>query len=479
MNAPRTRFGMSRFFVPWLLALLGILPVACFSSNSVQCPTGIVCPAGQKCALNQQACIRTDCGDGVRQPGEACDDGNLIDNDGCSSDCKSDESCGNGILDKGRGEVCDDGNNDPTDKCSADCKSDNTCGNGIIDVAKGEVCDDGNNRDGDNCSADCKSTEICGNGVTDRIKGEVCDDGNTVGGDGCSADCKSGERCGNGIPELAEECDQGSNNGQTKDCLLTCKRAVCGDGFVWQGHEECDGDPKCNPTCKRDQHGDGIVNPNNGEECDPGSAGETAKCTKDGKVSFCGDGYTNHAALEDCDDGNGDSCGTCNATCNTVQFAPAKGTITITGNALPKNNDWLCLRSGEEQVCFQFKIGGSLVNPPPQTISLEMSDTATKVADKISTAISTHQFHNPTTRIKVEKSIPGTDVVLTLTQDKNGTFGNRPLFTTVLAQGFVVEGMSQGQGHLCAEKIGCTTDDVCDSGHCKFGSDGRKQCSPP
>jgi cysteine-rich repeat protein len=45
------------------------------------------------------------CGDGVRDPGEACDDGNTTGGDGCSADCKSTEVCGNGIVDPG--EECD------------------------------------------------------------------------------------------------------------------------------------------------------------------------------------------------------------------------------------------------------------------------------------------------------------------------------------------------------------------------------------
>src|SRR5262252_7744578 len=68
--------------------------------------------------------------------------------------------CGDAKLDPG--EVCDDGNNVDGDGCSADCKSDETCGNGIVDVAKGELCDDGNTVGGDACSADCKSDESCG-----------------------------------------------------------------------------------------------------------------------------------------------------------------------------------------------------------------------------------------------------------------------------------------------------------------------------
>lgn len=47
----------------------------------------------------------TSCGDGVKNPGEVCDDGNRINGDGCSANCKSLEVCGNNITDLG--EECD------------------------------------------------------------------------------------------------------------------------------------------------------------------------------------------------------------------------------------------------------------------------------------------------------------------------------------------------------------------------------------
>ena len=43
------------------------------------------------------------CGDGYLDPGEECDDGNLVDDDGCSSECEveyfeRDYACGTGCL---------------------------------------------------------------------------------------------------------------------------------------------------------------------------------------------------------------------------------------------------------------------------------------------------------------------------------------------------------------------------------------------
>ncbi len=60
-----------------------------------------------------------DCGNGVVEAGEQCDDGNLVAGDGCSASCRL-EVCGNGIRDAG--EQCDDGNTVSGDGCSAGCR---------------------------------------------------------------------------------------------------------------------------------------------------------------------------------------------------------------------------------------------------------------------------------------------------------------------------------------------------------------------
>ncbi len=76
------------------------------------------------------------CGDGIVEPGEACDDGNAMGGDGCSSYCQVEPGyhcagtpstctfvCGNYVIDYGDGETCDDGNTTAGDGCSNLCQT--------------------------------------------------------------------------------------------------------------------------------------------------------------------------------------------------------------------------------------------------------------------------------------------------------------------------------------------------------------------
>ena len=189
------------------------------------------------------------CGNGVRDGGEACDDGNLVAGDGCDATCTLDAVCGNGVATARRGlrrrqprrpataaratcarvarlrrrrrssgsEACDDGNLVDGDGCSRDLhrRGRRVCGNGVRE--RGEACDDGNAVAGDGCRANC-TARACGDGIRDPA--EACDDGNLVGGDGCRPGC-SIERCGDGIHDANEGCDDG-NLVSGDACSSTC-----------------------------------------------------------------------------------------------------------------------------------------------------------------------------------------------------------------------------------------------------------------
>lgn len=154
------------------------------------------------------------CGNGAVETGEECEDGNMVDGDGCSAACHIEVPaiCGNSILETGEG--CDDGNTVSGDGCDSACHVEAiapVCGNFILEA--GEECDDGNLMNDDGCDAVCHAepSPICGNGILERDEG--CDDNNTVGGDGCDSTCHVeaiAPVCGNGTLETGEECDDGN-----------------------------------------------------------------------------------------------------------------------------------------------------------------------------------------------------------------------------------------------------------------------------
>jgi len=136
-----------RMLTPFLTLAIG----ACMPDRGqlTECSDGTVCPDGTACApaggtcvdpdqltacdgrvdgdscdlagalgtCDRGVCIANGCGDGVKKPEEACDDGNNVGGDGCSADCQILESCGNGVVDDG--EDCDDANTNATDRCDA------------------------------------------------------------------------------------------------------------------------------------------------------------------------------------------------------------------------------------------------------------------------------------------------------------------------------------------------------------------------
>ncbi len=283
------------------------------SGDCLTVEAGFTCPTAGGLGGPCEAVVEERCGDGRLAFGEGCDDGNDVDDDGCSNQCVVAEGydcpqpgqrcqlirwCGDGY--QTGSEDCDDGSADGVpvggDGCSAECtvEPDYACPNpgqpciSLVDCGDGvragsETCDDNNLESGDGCSETCSVEDgwecpvdapcrplACGDGIAVAL--EECDDGNPDEGDGCSSSCEV---------EEGYACEVGGG-----PCLAT----TCHDGAV-EGTEQCedgnyDTGDGCSPSCKFEPSCvDGV--------CEP----------------VCGDGLKLDS--EACDDGNtrtGDGC---------------------------------------------------------------------------------------------------------------------------------------------------------------------------
>ncbi|HEY4181539.1 MAG TPA: DUF4215 domain-containing protein [Kofleriaceae bacterium] len=330
-----------KWLVVAVLCVAGCVQPDLTTCGSNSCPSGLTCQPSGICVSTDQlsscsgkadatdcvygtnagicvsgACLAVNCGNDIVEQGEVCDDGNRSSGDGCSFDCQSKETCGNGYVDFVAGEQCDDGNLLGNDGCEANCMLP-ACGDHVVNTAAGEECDDGNQVDGDGCSRDCVSDETCGNHVRDP--GEECDDGNHADHDGCQSNCKI-QRCGDGIVDTGEQCDDG-NFDNADNCLNTCKTPTCGDGFIWLTHEECDDGNRddtdaCPSNCLSARCGDGFIH-RGFEGCDDPTQIASGCCHADCTRPSCGDSIVE--CDEYCDDGNHD----CKEQC--TEYCPAGG----------------------------------------------------------------------------------------------------------------------------------------------------------
>ena len=326
------------------------------------------------------------CGDGIVSPGEACDDGNLLDGDCCSSTCQNEppgsQTCGQGVCartvaecENGFPVICIPGN--PTEAITeVSCDNqDNDC-DGLVDedisqtcytgppgtlnigICRGgtETCTAGvfgpcigevlpqTETCGNSLDDDCDGLvdeECCGNGMCDPTETsctcpedcgpETCGNAFCCGADGetscsCPADC--GSSCGDGCCNGGETCAS-----CPADCALGC-----GDGCCTGGEDTCTCSADCGSSC-----GDGCCNSaetcdscpadcgpccgdgikDTGEECDGADdAACPGRCLTDCTCDLCGNGTPDPG--EECDDGNVVGGDGCSSICETEPQSPGQ-----------------------------------------------------------------------------------------------------------------------------------------------------------
>jgi len=224
---------------------------------------------GGRLALARYEGTLAACGNGVTEPPESCDDGNVTPADGCDPSCAVET----GFACIGMPSVCTPG-----------------CGDGTIGGS--EACDDGGVAAGDGCDATCQldpgwtctgeptsCASVCGD--SRLVGGEACDDGNTNDGDCCAATCQFESAGGPCLDEgdvcTSDTCGAGAVCQHTF-VLELCP--VCGDGLV-MGDEECDDDNTtsgdcCDASCQLEPVGQPCVD--DGDLCSNDTCGAGGVC---------------------------------------------------------------------------------------------------------------------------------------------------------------------------------------------------------
>lgn len=99
----------------------------------------------------------TQCGNGLQELGEDCDDGNTADGDDCPATCRN-AACGDGV--RAGSEECDDGNTSNADACTNTCET-ARCGDGFVQEGV-EECDDAAPAGGTACVSCELAAATCG-----------------------------------------------------------------------------------------------------------------------------------------------------------------------------------------------------------------------------------------------------------------------------------------------------------------------------
>ncbi|MBU1179516.1 Ig-like domain-containing protein [Patescibacteria group bacterium] len=258
--------------------------------------------------IDSGTCQIGQCGDGVKQATEICDDGQNNGKYGfCNTDCSElAQHCGDGT--KNGPEQCDLGpkNGLYASGCSWDCKLPGLkCGDNIIQIDPADPTKE-------QCDGNSETTQKEVDGSACPISGGYPTYNTRACTEKCVWDAWSGcvvsGSCGNSIKEGTEQCDDGLSSGNTDSCIIDptsnymCKLAVCGDGFIRSGKELCDNGIENGVACSA----------NYGLTCNYCSLACTV-ITKTG--DYCGDTVKN--GPEQCD---GIDFGSPASTCNDYGY---------------------------------------------------------------------------------------------------------------------------------------------------------------
>lgn len=313
--------------------------------------TGQLLAAGHKAERNQQRGSRYfgivskhltfECSNNLREGNEECDDGDRINDDRCTNQCRN-AVCGDGIQRTDiqnqqlpTYEACDDGNRINDDRCNNSCRV-TRCGDGIVQANAGELCEPNINVNVA-CNPETCIPVSCGNRAVDDWAGEGCDESVPGTRAGTCRNCIL-TGCGDGVVQspngigVLEICDDGNQNPydacvlglpnqaicQGRQAGSDCQRASCGDGLLRTdirdsrapSYEECDdcnnidGDG-CSGGCIVEYCGDWSVQPPD-EECDDGGNNSpNGRCNGICHLTSCGDGFVQNpngaGQAEECD----------------------------------------------------------------------------------------------------------------------------------------------------------------------------------
>ncbi len=319
------------------------------------------------------------CGNGIPEAGEGCDDGNLIDGDGCSASCTVEiPPCvltnaywsKTSAIEKENVNLIVEGTN---------------CDGKVIDFSifeDDEIIDDNINVNiaGGTFLGGIASGTWAVEWQVDCIL-EICnppeyyfnavlreDNANSISSEGRANGLLTVQElnptCGNGIPQTGEECDDGNLNNNDA-CTNVCKNNVCNDGVLYSGVEVCDKDTRdckdvnnyngienCLNDCSgfdgacviTERCGDGFLNGN--EVCDKGVLnGQPNQCNLQCTgitASICGNSIPE--AGEDCDDGNSIDTDSCTTLCR----------LTICGDGVVQNPNG----QGSNEICDDGLLNG-------------------------------------------------------------------------------------------------------------------------